>query len=107
MVPDAIKPGMTIYVNMYSLNVIRKMEYIGGDIFLTENGKEWITIDWSTFSYSFSEDQAQCKSYLYKLNQLQKQLDDTTKQTIKLKSSIDDLNESFGHLKEKFPEEFI
>lgn len=108
MVPDSFKPGMMIYVNMHALDFIGKLEHIGDGKFVSDKGVEDLNnLNWNEMSYSFSEDQAKCKSYLYKLNQLQKQLDEETKQALKTKLHLDALNKKFGYLMEKYPEEFI
>lgn len=108
MIPESFKMGTTIYVFLPNMGVISKYIYEGDGIFHTHNGREDLNgKDWSQLDYSFSEDHAQCKAYIYKLNQLHKQLDEANKKIHQTQLSINSLNNTFGHLKKKFPEEFV
>lgn len=108
MVPQFIKIGDTIYINLFGANTINKYIYLGDGHFTCGHTNTILkNLDLATIPFSFSEDSAKCKAYLYKLNKLQKLLDEYVRKTKETEMSIDMLNEEFKYLKINYPEEFI
>jgi len=108
MIPESFKPGMMIYINLHSIGVVNEYKYEGDGIFESSAGKVDLSDrNWEDMFYSFSEEHAECKSYLYKLNQYKEQLGIETRKVLSTQSKIDTLNERNLYLKEKYPEEFI
>lgn len=103
---DELEIGDVVYSYSPILGVINECTYLGmGRCML--NGKEYDTSELVPASFHSTEDEALLSSYLFYLKKVDEKIE-SCHRIIKLqKKRKKDLDDQYGHLRDKYPESFI